>query len=95
MSTVVGLLHLELHVAQAMSLKDKRRILKSFKDRVKHRFNVSVAEVGGLESHRTGVLAIAAVSNEHAHAEGTLQRIVNMAAMHRDMVLIDQQTEWL
>jgi hypothetical protein len=95
MSTVVGLLHLEVHVAQAMSLKDKRRILKSFKDRVKHRYNVSIAEVEGQDLHRTGVLAVAAVSNQHTYTEGILQKIVNMAAMHRDMVLVDHATEWL
>ena len=95
MSTVVGLLHLQVHVAQAMNLKDKRRILKSFKDRVKHRFNVSVAEVGGQDNHRSGTLAVATVSNDHGYAEGLLQQVVNMAAMHRDMILVDHQTEWL
>ena len=56
MSTVVGLLHLELNVAQAVTLKDKRRVIQSFKTRLSNGFNVSVAEVGGLESHRHAVL---------------------------------------
>ena len=45
MTTTLGMMHIDLHVPQAGSLKDKRRIVKGFKDRVASRFNVSVAEV--------------------------------------------------
>lgn len=95
MSTTVGLVHLKLHVAQAMSLKDKRRVLKSFKTRLANKFNVSVAEVDGLDSHRGAVVAIAMVGNDKRHIEGALQRIVNAAAGHRDMILIGSEVEWL
>ena len=95
MSTTVGLVHLTLHVAQAMSLKDKRRIIKGFKDRVTHRYNVSIAEVGGLDSHRSAVLAVAMVGNDHRYVEGALQKIINAAMNHRDMVLVDHEIEWI
>lgn len=95
MSTVLGLLHLELDVVQAQSLKDKRRAVKSFKTKLGNDFNVSVAEVDGLESHRRCVLAVAMVGNDHAYVEGALQKIVHLAQMNRDMVLVDNQTEWL
>ncbi len=91
----LGLLHLELHVPQANSLKDKRRIVKGFKDRTRSRHNVSVAEVGGHETHRQTTLAIAMVGNDRAYVEAGLQKILNAAATHRDMVLIEQQMEWL
>ena len=45
MATTLGLLHLEFRIAGASSLKDKRRSVKSFKDRLAARRNVSVAEV--------------------------------------------------
>ena len=93
--TVIGLLHLELHVAQAFTLKDKRRVVKSFKDRLSHAFNVSVAEVDGLDSHRRCTLAVAMVGNDRAYVEGALQKIINLAATHRDMVLVDESVEWL
>ena len=93
--TVLGLLHLELHVAQAVTLKDKRRVVKGFKDRLSHAFNVSVAEVEGLDSHRRCVLAVAMVGNDRAYVEGALQKIINQAATHRDMVLVDESVEWL
>jgi len=82
-------------VAQAFTLKDKRRVIKGFKDKLLHGFNVSVAEVEGLESHRRAVLAIAMVSNDHAYVEGALQKIINLAATHRDMILIESSVEWL
>ena len=95
MNTTLGLLHLEFHIFQAASLKDKRRLVKSFKDRMAGRFNVSIAEVGALDSRRRAVLAVAMVGNDHAYVAGALQRIVNAASGHRDMVLAASETEWL
>lgn len=95
MATIVGLLHLELHVAQAFDLKDKRRVIKSFKTKLANEFNVSVAEVDGLESHRRAVLAVAMVCNDKSYVEGAMQKIVNLAAGHRDMILLSHQVEWL
>jgi uncharacterized protein len=95
MSTVVGLLHLELHVAEAFNLKDKRRVVKSFKTKLGNEFNVSVAEVDGLESHRRAVLAVAMVGNDRIYIEGALQKIINIAGSHRDMILLSEQVEWL
>ena len=95
MATFVGLAHLSLHVPQATSLKDKRRIVKSFKARLANRFNVSIAEVGGQETHRTAVLAVAMVSNDRGLVQAALQKIMQSAATHRDMILTDQEIEWL
>ena len=95
MPAVVGLLHLKVHVPCALSLKDKRQVIKSFKDRLGHAFNVSVAEVDYLESHRMAMLAAAMVANDRAYIEGALQKIVNMASAHRDMILIESQIDWL
>ena len=95
MPTTVGLVHLNLHVAQAASLKDKRRVLKGFKDRLANRFNVSVAEVDGQDSHRTAVLAAVMVGSDRRYVEGAIQKIINAAAMHRDMILVSSEVEWL
>jgi uncharacterized protein len=94
MKTSLGLLHLEFHVLQASSLKDKRRLIKSFKDRVAGRFNVSIAEVDALDSRHRAVLAVAIVGNDQAYLAGALQQIVNAAAGHRDMILAASETEW-
>ncbi len=95
MATTVGLMHLELTVPQAGNLKDKRRIVKGFKDRLMSRFNVSVAEVDGQETYRRTALAVAMVGNDRRYIAGALQKILNMAATHRDMILVEQNIEWL
>ena len=93
--TVVGVLHLSLYVGGSMSLKDKRRAAKSFKDRVANRFNVSVAEVGSLDALRSAEIAVAMVGNDRRYVEGALQQVVNAAAVARDMVLTEHDVEWL
>ena len=95
MATTVGLIQLTVHVAQATNLKEKRRVLKSFKDRLRNGYNVSVSEVDGQDSRRRAVLAIAMVGSDKRYIEGRLQKIINMAAAHRDMILLDHEIEWL
>lgn len=95
MATTVGLLHLELYVPQAGSLKDKRRFVKSFKDRLASRYNVSVSEVARQDSRSRAVLAVAMVGSDKRYVEGALQRIVNAAGAHREMILTDHEIEWL
>ena len=93
MATTVGLVHLKLRVDQAMSLKDKRRVIKSFKDRLTNRNNVSIAEVDAQDNHRMAVLAVAMVGSDRRYVEGALQKIINTASQHRDMILIDHEIE--
>lgn len=95
MSTTVGLLELTFDVVEASSLKDKRRAIKSFKDRVRHRHNVSVAEVDGQDNHRRAVLAVSMVGNDRRYVESVLQQVVNAAEMHRDMILLQTEVSWL
>ena len=95
MATKVGLLHLDVLLHDAMTLKDKRRIVKSFKDRLASSRNVSVAEVAHLDNLRRAVLAVAMVGNDGRHIEGSLQQVVNAARARRDWVLTDYEIEIL
>jgi uncharacterized protein YlxP (DUF503 family) len=74
---VVGLATVTLQLHYAESLKDKRRVVKSVVDRLRPRFNVSIAEVDHQESWGTAVLAIACVSNSSAHAHAMLEKVVS------------------
>ncbi len=94
MAEALGKLRFDLHIPQANSLKDKRRIIKSFRDRLASRYNVSVAEVGSQDHHRRSVIVIAMVGSDRKYVEGSLQKITNMAVAHRDMVVIDSTVEW-
>ena len=91
----VGVLQLELSVTDAMSLKDKRRVIKSLKDRIAHAHNVSVAEVGALDEHRRSVLGFAMVANDSAYVEGALSKLVDFVRTVRSVDLIDYQIDLL
>ena len=91
----VGVLQLELSVGDAMSLKDKRRVIKSLKDRIAHGHNVSIAEVGALDAHRRSILGIAMVANDRAYVEGALSKLVDFVRTVPSVDLVDYQIELL
>jgi uncharacterized protein YlxP (DUF503 family) len=95
MATKVGLLHLNLMIGDAMTLKDKRRIVKGFKDRIAHGRNVSVAEVDHQNSVRRAVLAVAMVGADARYVAGALQQIANAAGHNRAWVLLEYNLEML
>lgn len=92
---VVGVLQLSLLIPDAMSLKDKRRAIKSLKDRLGTRHNISIAEVGELDAHRECTLAIAQVSNSRRFTESCLSKIVDEVRMSRWVSLVDYELEWV
>jgi uncharacterized protein len=91
----VGVLQLELSVPDAFSLKDKRRVIKSLKDRIAHGHNVSIAEVGALDEHRRSVLGVAMVSNDSRYVEGALSKLVDFVKAVPQVSLIDYQIDLL
>ena len=54
-----------------------------------------MAEVDGLDSYRRAVIAVVMVGNDRAYVEGALQKILNQASCHRDMILLNSQVDWL
>jgi len=74
---VVGVLRVRLAIFEALTLKDKRRVTKSLKDRLGARHNVSIAEVADLDRRQVATLALAMVSNEARFVESALHRIVD------------------
>ena len=92
---VVGLLQLWIRIPDAMSLKDKRRAIKSVKDRIANRFNVSVGEVGLLDSRPEAELGVAIVSNDSNHAQSCLSKVVNLVQSRVKLELLDYSIEML
>jgi hypothetical protein len=78
-----------------MSLKDKRRVILSIKDRIAHGHNVSIAEVGALDEHRRCIMGIAMVSNDKKYVEGGLSKLVDFIRMIPQVSLVDYQIEFL
>lgn len=89
----VGVMRLGLMVPGARSLKDKRRVVLSFKERTQARFRVSIAEVGSLDHPRHATLGVAVVSNDAAVCDSVLADIAAVAGALPDAVLADRATE--
>ena len=91
----IGVLQVEISIPDAMSLKDKRQVVKSLKDRIAHGHNVSIAEVGALDEHRRCILGLAMVSNDKRYVEGALSKLVDYVRLDPGAVLQDYQIELL
>jgi len=65
-----------MHLPYSQSLKDKRRVLKSLKDRLRGRHNISIAEVDGQDVWQHAVLGIASVADSRAHLERMFEAIL-------------------
>lgn len=91
----IGVLHMDFIIPGAQSLKDKRRVLKSLKERLGNRFNCSVAETEYQELWQRGRLTVCVVSNDSRHANTQLNEIARFAGADRGAVLADYRIEML
>ena len=91
----IGVVTLELRIEEAHSLKEKRHVVKSLKERLRGKFNVSVAEIDDMDLHNSAVLAVAVVSPSRPLAEKVLQAVERETASQVGPMLIRADTEWL
>ena len=91
---VVGVLEIVIAIPQANSLKEKRKVVKSVKDRIRNNFNVSVAEIGNQDIWKTATLGVAVVSGDMAYANGVLSRVQDSVGGLRDAILTECRLEW-
>lgn len=74
---VVGICQIRLIIQDTLSLKEKRRILKSILDRVRNRFPVSIAEVGDQDLWQSSLIGFCMVSNEQQIVHAAIDKVVN------------------
>lgn len=82
----------ELRLHEASSLKDKRQVLRSVKDRLRQRFNLAIAEVGAQDEWRMAELGVAAVAGERRELDSLVERVSRFLdedgrfdVVHRDL----------
>ena len=85
----------ELHLPDVDSLKGKRHILKGLKERVRQRFEVSVAEVNHQDTWQRATLAVACVSQDSRHANEVVSKALDFIEASVDGHVIDVQIEIL
>lgn len=92
---VVGVLRVRLGIFEALSLKDKRRVTKSLKDRLGARHNVSIAEIDDLDHRQAATLGVAMIANEPRFVESALSKIVDEIRRYPHAALVDYEIEWM
>src|ERR1700753_1183491 len=90
---LIGILQLDLRIGDALNLKDKRRILRSLKDKWHHHHNVSVAEVDYQDHTQHALIGVVFAGNDAKHMESTLSRLVEASKKERYAELLDFRIE--
>jgi len=84
-----------LAIPWAKSLKDKRQCVKSIVERMKNKFNISVAEIGENDSHNTALVGFVCVSVSKKHAETMVMRVIDFVESSTDAEVYGIETEML
>lgn len=92
---VVGTMVIELHLHENRSLKGKRKIVKSMIDKVKHKFNVAIAEIGSNDKWQKIELGIATVGNDIRHIDSSLSNVLAFLDSLYLAEIVDSKTEIL
>jgi uncharacterized protein len=90
---IIGTLRVRLILREARSLKDKRQVVKSIKDKLHNNFNVSVAEIEAQDNRQLAVLGFAMVSNEANALKKALSQIVEALRVHPVAEMLDYEIE--
>jgi hypothetical protein len=91
----IGVLTLEMRLETSHSLKDKRHVIQGLRERLRHKFNVAVAEIDCQDLWQRGVVAAVTVSGDHNYAAQLLQSVEKEAAALLGPQLVSATVEWL
>ena len=88
-------LAVDLHLPASRSLKDKRQILRSLKDRLRRKFNVAVAELDFQDVWQSATVGVVTLSSASQHVEESLQHVLAEAQRILGPVLVDHSVDLL
>ncbi len=95
MSMIVGLCTVELFLPESQSLKDKRQVLLSLKDRLREKFNLSVAEVDEQDLWQKAVLGLACVANDGRYVNQVCDQALNLIRSVSTVEVVQSRVELL
>ncbi len=90
----IASLRVLLEVTDALTLKDKRQVVRSLLDRMRGRFNVSAAEVGSNDSVRYAELAAVGVANDRPFLDRTMAKVLDLIEGEPRVALLEQELEF-
>lgn len=87
-------MEIQLRLEGCESLKDKRRVLRSLIDRIRHDFHVAIAEVHDTELWGNATIGVACVSNNARHADSVLQHVLQTLDSNAE-IQVDGVSKWI
>jgi hypothetical protein len=90
----IGTLAIRLMIPEAHSLKQKRSVLKSIKDRLRNNFNISVSEVAAEDVWQSATIGVAIVGSDRRYMNAVLSKVVDYLRNFRQIQLIDYEMEF-
>jgi uncharacterized protein len=90
----IGLLTLEIHISDARSLKDKRQVLRSLKDRLRAHFNVAVSELDHQDVWQRSRVGVVSISGDGKHLEESMSAIAAESERMLGRDLVSQEIEY-
>ena len=95
MQLIIGLLTVDLFLPASGSLKEKRMVIKAIKDKIRHKFNVSIAEVDFLDKWQRARLAVVQVGNSYSFIEKNMTAIFTMIEANGICEIVEHNLEYM
>lgn len=92
---IIGLMTIDLYIPHSSSLKEKRMVLKGFKDKIRARYNVSVSEVDFQEKWQRAQLAVVQVGNDYQYIEKNLRTIFQLIESNGTAQILNHSVEFI
>jgi uncharacterized protein YlxP (DUF503 family) len=91
----ISLLTIELMIPWAHSLKDKRSAVRGLKDRLRSRFNASVAEVAYQDKWQRAKIAVCIIGSDKRQLESGMTKVAQLCEEAQDLQIADMHQQWL
>jgi uncharacterized protein YlxP (DUF503 family) len=95
MQLIIGLLTVDLFLPASGSLKEKRMVIKAIKDKIRHKFNVSIAEIDFLDKWQRARLAVVQVGNSYSFIEKNMTAIFTLIEANGICEIVEHNLEYM
>lgn len=92
---IIGACRVKVHIFESYSLKDKRKVIKSLVERLKSRYNISIAEIDNLDNWKTALIGFACVSNKTKHVQSVISNVLDFIENDGRLEITEENIEIL
>lgn len=91
----LAVLLVSIHIPGALSLKDKRMVLRSLKDKARDKFNVTISELDGHDKWQVATLGFGFIGNDRRHLESCVQNVMSLIESYSEIEVCESSIEFL